>query len=282
MAKPILSAFADEYSAELDVQLKMLQENGIGYIELRGIDGKNISTLTDGEVQILKEKLEAAQIKVSAIGSPIGKIALDGDFEAHLEMARRVFKTAVAVGTTNIRMFSFYPPEGKKIEDCFDEVVEKLDRLLTLAEEYGLTLCHENEAGIFGESPEACHRLLTAFGGRLKCVFDMGNFTLENYKAFPEGYELLRDYIVYFHIKDGFSTGEIVPPTKGQACIPEILAVHNEIATEDYIITLEPHLEIFDGLSGLVKEITHKNPYQFPSAEVAFQTAIDLIKEVIA
>ena len=51
MAKFILSAFADEASPMLDEQIKALQEEEISLIELRGVDGKNVSGLTIEEAE---------------------------------------------------------------------------------------------------------------------------------------------------------------------------------------------------------------------------------------
>ena len=65
MAKFILSAFADEYAPEIDRQIEGLKANGIEYMEIRGVDGKNISSLTEEEMYAVKAKLDAAGIKVS-------------------------------------------------------------------------------------------------------------------------------------------------------------------------------------------------------------------------
>ena len=70
MAKFILSAFADESSPVLDEQIKALQEEGVSLIELRGVDGKNVSNLTLEEAAAVKAKLDAAGIRLSALGSP--------------------------------------------------------------------------------------------------------------------------------------------------------------------------------------------------------------------
>ena len=51
---------------------------------------KNISALTSEETAVLKADLDAYGIKVSAIGSPLGKIKLDDDMDKHLETAKRV------------------------------------------------------------------------------------------------------------------------------------------------------------------------------------------------
>ena len=152
MKNYILSAFADEYDASFEAQLGALQQFGIQNIELRFVDGINVADLTDEQVYRVKELLTRYGITVTAIGSPIGKIALDGDLAAHFIKAERVFRTANTLGVQNIRCFSFYAPDGKVITDCREQVMVQMGKLLDLADCYGVTLCHENEAGIYGES----------------------------------------------------------------------------------------------------------------------------------
>lgn len=41
-----LSGFSDEISPDFDQQLKVISQLGMKYIEIRGVDGKNISELT--------------------------------------------------------------------------------------------------------------------------------------------------------------------------------------------------------------------------------------------
>ena len=81
-----ISGFSDEIAKEIDVQFEVLNKLNIGYFEPRGIDGKNISALSEEEALQLKEKMDACGIKVSSIGSPIGKIKLDAPFEPHFEI----------------------------------------------------------------------------------------------------------------------------------------------------------------------------------------------------
>ena len=108
MNKLILSAFADEYADGLKEQCEALNKFGIEYIELRGVNGKNVSVLTENEVKEAKKTLDDYGIKVSSIGSPLGKIDINGDLNGHLETAKRVYETAKILGTKNVRMFSFY------------------------------------------------------------------------------------------------------------------------------------------------------------------------------
>lgn len=277
MAKVILSAFADEYSRDIDVQIQLLRERGIGYLEPRFINDKNIADLSVSEAKALKEKL--GDIQISSIGSPLGKIRLTDDFQAHMETAKRVFETANLLGTENVRMFSFYLHPGKSREECRGEVIDKLGKLIDAAKAYGLILCHENEAEIYGEAPEHCLDLLQTFGGELKCVFDMGNFVLGGCKPYPDAYEMLKDYIQYFHLKDALYEGAVVPPGCGNGAIAEILKRHLAETKTDVLATLEPHLQTFDGLNALVGK-TFENPYKYETCEVAFLDALDRIEAI--
>lgn len=275
----ILSAFADEYSENFEAQLSYLNSEGIGYLEIRGVNGKNVSVLTENEVLQCKKSLDYHGIKVSSIGSPLGKIKLCDDFDAHLETAKRVFETANTFGTKYCRMFSFYLPKNENPENYKNDVFEKLDALLSLSEKYGVVLCHENEDGIYGETPERCAELMKQFGGRLKCVFDMGNFVLNGCKPYPEGYVLLSDSIEYFHIKDSLAAGAIVPPGCGEAMIKEIISEHLKNSEKDFFVSIEPHLQTFDGFNALT-ERTFDNPYKFETRERAFEEAVKCFRNL--
>ena len=249
MKRIMLSAFADEYAKMFDDQLEGLHRFGIESIEVRNVDGKNISLLSKDEIKEAKRKLDRFKTGVSAIGSPIGKIALDGDMDAHFKMAEHIFEAANIMETKFVRIFSFYAPADKSIVDMKGEVFSSLERLLALSRKYGVILCHENEARIYGDTPPRCREIMDYFGGEIKCVFDMGNFVLEGVTPYPDAYELLKDDIAYFHIKDALSVGAVVPPGKGQARIKEILATHTQYAKEDFFVSLEPHLAAFSGLA---------------------------------
>ena len=275
-----LSAFSDEYADAFEEQLRGMRGFNISHIELRHVDKKNVSVLTEKEVKEAKEKLDFYGIGVSAIGSPLGKITLDGDMNAHLETAKNVFQTANVLGAPFIRMFSFYAPEGKDIVSMRSEAFDALEKLVLLAREHGVTLCHENEAKIYGDIPERCREIIDYFGGELKCVFDMGNFVLEGVDPYPAAYELLKKDIAYFHIKDSLAAGAIVPPGKGEAKIAQILAAHRQYAKNDFFVSLEPHLQLFSGLNALVGR-PFENPYQYEDAKSAFTDAVNKFRELI-
>ena len=278
MNKLILSAFADEYADDLKAQCEALNDFGIEYIELRGVNGKNVSVLTEGEVKETKKILDDYGIKVSSIGSPLGKIDIKGDLNGHFETAKRVYETANILGAKNVRMFSFYSKETP-FNKCKSEIYSGLEKLVDLSDDTGLTLCHENEALIYGESPEKCLEIAEYFGGRIKCVFDMGNFVLDGYEPMA-AYKILFDYIEYFHIKDAFYTGAIVPAGKGEAKIEEILDDYKSNGKKDAFISLEPHLQTFSGLNALVGK-SFDNPYKYDNQKAAFTDAVEKLKGLL-
>lgn len=280
MKNYILSAFADEYADDFKEQLEALNDFEINRIELRFVDGINVADLSASQVLDVKKKLKYYGIGVSAIGSPIGKISLDDDMEAHVEKAKSVFETANILEVQNIRFFSFYPHNDINICDSKSEVYEKIERLLVLAEQYEVKLCHENEAGIYGESYERCLELMEYFKGRIKCVFDMGNFVLDGYNPYPDGFNALKKYIEYMHIKDALFVGAVVPPGKGESNICQILRDYKATMNSDTFITLEPHLQTFSGFNAIAGK-KFDNPYKYSNRKEAFEDAVRCIKDIL-
>jgi sugar phosphate isomerase/epimerase len=88
----ILSGFLDEYSTDFTEQLEGAKRLEIHNIELRFVDGVNVANLSEEKVNEIKVILKKENVRVSAIGSPIGKISLDDDFDEHLDTAEKIFK----------------------------------------------------------------------------------------------------------------------------------------------------------------------------------------------
>lgn len=276
-----MSAFADEYSTNFKEQVEKLHEENIPYIEPRLINGKPLTELSVEEVKEAKKLLDLNQVQISAIGSPIGKIDILGDIESHFKDAEKIFQYANILGAKRIRMFSFYNYSKIDKKEFENKVFEYMDRLLNLADSYGLMLCHENEAEIYGEGYENCYKLLTHFKGRLRAVYDMANFVVKGYDT-VKAYLMLKDYIEYFHIKDALYEDVIVPARYGEGRVQEIITMAVKDLNRDFITTVEPHLQVFNGLGYLAaKNSTIKNKYRYPSQKDAFMAAINATREMI-
>lgn len=279
MAAYRLSAFADEADARFTGQIEALKEEKIGLIEVRGVDGKNVMQLTDDEAREARAKLDAACIGLSALGSPIGKISITEPFEPHLAALSRAIELCEILGTDKIRMFSFFIPQNEDPEKYRAEVFARMEAMLTLAEKAGIKLLHENEKGIYGDTDERCLTLLRAFEGRLGCVFDPANFIQCGVRP-AEALPAMLPYIDYVHIKDALLLdGAVVPAGAGDGQIAEVLNALADKA-DGMILTLEPHLTVFDGLKAIQhEELTHK--YTYPDNRAAFRAASEALKEVL-
>ncbi len=277
MANFIISAFADEYSTNFDTQIEALKSFKINHIEVRGVDGENISAISTLKTKEIAKKLNENGIKVSAIGSPLGKVDVSSDVDAHIQLSKNIFEKANILGAKFIRIFSFY--NANNLPNFKELSINALGKMLEVSKPYGVTLCLENEAKVYGESPDNSLEILKRFNGEIKAVFDMGNFVLDGFNAF-DAYKLLKDYIAYFHVKDARVDGSIVPYGEGDASIKEILNDYKKSATSDFITTLEPHLQTFDGLKNLTSE-SLKQPFVYDSCKSAFTDAVNRYKNLI-
>ncbi len=251
MGKFIISGFSDEIDSSVDIQFDGLNRLGIKYFEPRNIDGKNISEISADEAKKLKEKMDRNGIRVSSVGSPIGKISITDDFDKHLELLRHVIKIAEILEAKYIRIFSFFIPKGEEPEKYRDEVMRRMTAMARLAEKNGVVLLHENEKEIYGDTAIRCADILkTVDSPCLKAVFDPANFVQCGQKVYPDAYELLKPYILYMHIKDAEADGHVVPAGVGIGNVENILKSLKESGYNGFV-SLEPHLGEFEGLSQL-------------------------------
>lgn len=246
-----ISGFSDEIASDIDVQFQVLNKLGIRYFEPRGINGKNISELNDAEVAQLKGKMAEYGIQVSSIGSPIGKVQLAEDFAPHFELFQRVVHIAKKLGAQYIRIFSFFHEGGEWTADERAEVLSRLKKMIAYAEEQDVILLHENEKDIYGDIADRCRDLMQELAcEHFKAVFDPANF-VQCGEDTLRAYELMKDYVVYMHIKDAKEQdGSVVPAGMGDGHVREIL---KQLFDGGYhgFLSLEPHLGSFEGLSGL-------------------------------
>ena len=272
-----VSGFADEIDEKIINQFKHLNTLGIEYFEVRGVDGKNIADLNECEVKNLKEKMDEHKIKASSIGSPIGKIGILDDFEEHLDKFARVIDTAKYIGAPYIRMFSFYIPEGES-DKHRDEVFRRLETMTRIAEEKNITLLHENEKGIWGESAKNCVEIFENIPSKnLRAVFDPANFVQCGETDIPACLELLKPYVEYFHVKD--AKGQtVVPAGKGDAEFPRLITILKGMG-KDMCLSLEPHLCDFSGFANLEKEGNLK--LAEASGSEMFTLAYNSLKELL-
>lgn len=292
-------AFADESSHFTDGQIDALKRNGFQGIEMRIVDEyKTLVTNENGEqeektkelmvsditlekAREVRKKFEDAGLRVWSIGSPLGKIEMGKDsFPEHLEKVKHTLEIAKEFGAENIRMFSFYIPKDTNPEIYRNEIIDRLSQMTELAKGTGIKMCHENEKGIYGDTPERCLDILNAVP-ELAAIFDPANFVqcgVDTKKA----WEILGDKVKYLHIKDALADGSVVPPGDGIGNIEYI--VEQYIKRGGNSFTVEPHLVNFAALKQLEREgeeskvglVSH-----FDSKESAFDYACQTFKGIV-
>ncbi len=278
MAQFLISAFADEASETLSGQIDALKRNGIGYIEPRNINGSLIEK-SEEELKDISATLKENGIGISALGSPIGKYNIDQPFEAHLADFQRALQACKILGAERMRMFSFFVPQDR-LAECRDEVLQRLNILLDMAEREGVLLCHENESLIYGQNPNEVRDLLEALP-RLCGIFDAANYVMNDQDPL-KGIEATLPSLEYLHIKDARYEGKcIVPCGMGDGQYAEVLRRVDAATDRTVFLTLEPHLHIFQAYASIDSHRLNTG-ISFESSDAAFDCAASNLKETLS
>ncbi len=240
-----ISAFADEISDDLEIQIQNLLANHVGYIELRGVWGKNVLDLSEAEVREVKRRASGSGIGFSAVGSPLGKFPVDGDFALQMDGLKKALEYAQILEAPYIRLFSFYMPYEEDPAIYRSQVIDWLGRMILEAEKTPIVLAHENEKGIYGDTGARCLDLYAALRSpAFTGIFDFANFVQCGQRPYADCWLSLRPYIRYFHVKDALlGTGQVVPAGQGDGDVAVILG-EAFAAGFDNFLTLEPHLSV--------------------------------------
>jgi sugar phosphate isomerase/epimerase len=280
MSKFILSAFADEISPDLKTQMDVLDEHGIKYIEMRGVNGNGLVNHTLDEVKEIKKQIDERGFKVSAVGSPIGKIKITDEFAPHLDLFNHTLEIADILETQYIRMFSFFIPDGEEPSKYREEVMKRWGSFVKAAKGKGVCLLHENEKNIYGDIPERCLDLIETMNcDYMKAIFDPANFVQCDAETYPKAYKMLEKHIIYMHIKDALNSDHsVVPSGKGDGRVKEILTDLYKKGYEGFL-SLEPHLGSFKGLAEL--ELNSDIIRMPEGGSKQFAIATDALKKIL-
>ena len=250
-----LSAFGDEIAPDLDEQLRVLSELQIGCLDLRAAWGVNVLRLDDEQLAAAVDALRVHRVSVACLGSPIGKSPLLANPAAEMDNLTRAFRAGERLGTRQVRIFSFYPPDTSTNAHYDQHVPAAAERLAPLAEQAereGFELLLENEKGIVGDTPQRCAALVSAVDSpALRFLWDPANFVQVGVtQPMDQGWALVSKRVGYVHIKDvRLADGSVTPAGEGDGQVRELLAA---LRDADYqgVLALEPHLAVAGHSSG--------------------------------
>jgi sugar phosphate isomerase/epimerase len=249
-----LSGFVDEISDDFTEQCQVASGLGLRYVEVRSAWAINILDLDDSQLATVRETLDGYGLKVSSIGSPIGKISIDDEFPPHLERMQHAIEVAETLQAPYIRLFSFFIPEGTDPDSWRDEVLSRMSALAEAAVDSDVILAHENEKDIYGDIPRRCLDIVTSVSSpKLQLAWDPANFVQVGVRPFTEGYAMLRPHVGTIQIKDALlSDGTVVVAGAGDGEVPETIRALRADGYDGFF-SLEPHLgeyTAFGALSG--------------------------------
>ena len=224
VARVILSGFADEAVGKGEKtaveQFTSFAALGLQYYSIRFIDvgggTKNVMKLTQQEIRKVRRLQDDFGMKVSSIGSPIGKVKLldvdDGTKNAYIPFRRylsrdvkRVCELAHAFETKLIRGFSFYHPRGTKPEDHLPQVVDQLGQIAEACGRADLTFGLEVEANLVGETGHLLAEIYRQVSHpAMALIFDAANIVVQGYspaEVFAQ-YRAMKRGLGWVHIKD--------------------------------------------------------------------------------
>jgi sugar phosphate isomerase/epimerase len=246
-----LSGFSDEISPDFDAQCALVAKLGLQYLEFRSAWDTNVLDLDTDQLKEAQRILGAHRLKVSSIGSPIGKIFIDEDFEPHLARMQHAADVARFFEAPFIRIFSFFMRDGSNPDDHRDEVLRRMSGLASVAEDAGVVLLHENEKDIYGDIPRRCLDIVESVGSEhLKVAWDAANFVQVGVRPYTEAYAMLRPHLAYVQIKDArLDTGEVVTSGEGDGELVETIRALRGDGFDGFF-SLEPHLGQAHALGG--------------------------------
>jgi len=248
-----ISLITDEVSLSLDEGLAFACEEGLGTIDLRVIDGRNVLALSRGELADAARRVRAAGLSVSCICTPLlkwsppGKTArTEGDqfgFEIADRTPREVygqaFATAEALGACNLRVFSYLTYDDFGLDD----LREPIEDLLKLAEKFDMKVHVENEGVCNIAGFAELEALLTTYRHpRLRALPDIANAYRSSRPPSAADLDRLLPFTDILHIKDYSNAARrFVAAGEGDIPIEALLSATLPTRQAPLTLTIETH-----------------------------------------
>ncbi len=261
------SGIADEAGSSLQTQIRAHRELGWKYLEIRNVDGEQLTDLSDQKFDEICAQLEAAEIKVSCFASGIANWAtkVSDDFHLSLDTLERAMKRMQRLDTKYIRVMS-YPNDNFSDDAWRDEAVQRFREMAARAAAADRVLVVENCDGWASTSAQNYARFFDLVDSpNVRAVYDTGNPASHGHANTREWYELAKPHLAYLHIK-AHTTGENAHhtwPDLGESYIAETLRDQLQSGYNGFI-SIEPHL----------KAVAHQGKV-ISDENAAFQTYVE-------
>lgn len=167
-----LAVYNDIFGDEVDTQIKALKENEINVVELKTINNKSISLLSEDEIINFAVKFLDAQIYILSLHSDIGIQDLSENYETELDNLAKLLKVAVRLDIKNIFIHTYLKKECNR-----SKIFERLSSFVELSRKYNVDLVFENEQNYYSDTLENILDLIRNIDG-IKYAYNPSNFLL--------------------------------------------------------------------------------------------------------
>jgi sugar phosphate isomerase/epimerase len=211
----ILTGIGDEGANSIDGQIKVTQELGWKFIEMRGVEvpgfkKDNLHNIPDEAFAVVERKLNDSGVGIYCFGSTIMNWAktVETPFDVTLAEVRRAIPRMLRLGTRFVRVMSFKPADDTAVTP--PAVFERVREVTKMFLDAGLQPVHENCMNHGGMSSAHALELLDHCPG-LKWVFDTANPIFNADRRGPQPWKKqdpwefwtqVRDHTAHIHVKD--------------------------------------------------------------------------------
>lgn len=195
----------DEISQDMKVAAELAGRYGLDGVEIRSVWEKGPHELDKNDMRNIRNILSDFGLVVCGISSPFYKCDIENEKEIreHIEILKRSIELAHYMGTNLVRGFTFW--NRGNFENNIDKIVSKFEEPIKILEKENITLVIESEPSVFGSNAAKLATLIERIDSPVvRALWDPGNnvYDPEGEVPYPDGYNLLKPYIIHVHLKD--------------------------------------------------------------------------------
>jgi sugar phosphate isomerase/epimerase len=195
-----IAAISDDLSSDFLDAADLAVALGLDGLAVRHVDGVNVRDLTSDAVAGAKRIAAERGLPIAAVSSPFGRdLFLDDDDRAAQELLDRMIRYAGILDTPLIRAFALWRRGMDRLpawwdrpaEKFADQVIERMSRYASRAEQAGVTLMVELEGASFVGQVAEAKRLFDAVDSpALALCWDVCNGWWSGERPWEEGWPI--------------------------------------------------------------------------------------------
>lgn len=245
----------DEISQNFNEAAELAAKYGCEALELRSVWDKPAFELTDKEISIINTITREKKLKICAISSPVFKCRLDdrSEIKKSYEIFNKCILLAEKTGAEYIRVFTFW--KKNDLAEDIDIIKNELGKLADKAAGKSVKIAVEIDPSVNVSNADDLKFLFENMDyDNVKILWDPGNqiYNKEFKIPYPDGYELIKDKIAHFHLKDAVRSAD--GEAEGVVLGSGMLNAKGQLAAlisngYDGYVVLEPHFRPYAKLS---------------------------------